>query len=104
MREVRAYPELESTVGHTARLKNINGDYEEWEVIDEVRVQQNEEKIIIHQKLKAQDDSIELRLGYYIIGKKPRNRNKWVWGQFCTMMPTNVFEQIIQLTRDKGWL
>ena len=24
-----------------------------------------------------------IRIGYDVIGKKPRVRNKWTWGQFC---------------------
>ena len=29
----------------------------------------------------------ELRIGYYILGKKPSVAGKWVWGQFAPMVP-----------------
>lgn len=30
---------------------------------------------------------IEYRIGYYIVGKIGRARDKWVWGQFCPLVP-----------------
>ncbi len=29
----------------------------------------------------------QLRIGYYILGKKPGVAGKWVWGQFAPMVP-----------------
>lgn len=29
----------------------------------------------------------ELRIGYYILGKKPSVAGKWIWGQFAPMVP-----------------
>jgi len=29
----------------------------------------------------------EIRIGYYILGKKPSVAGKWVWGQFAPMVP-----------------
>lgn len=98
------YPELRSKIGDTAHITNINGEEENWHILDEVRVQQNRGKIVTLQKLEAKDKTIEFRLGYYMIGKKPKFKNRWVWAQYCTMMPEGVFRQVVQLAKDKGWL
>ncbi len=31
--------------------------------------------------------AIEYRFGYYIVGKIGRATDKWVWGQFCPLIP-----------------
>ena len=62
-------------------------------------------KLIYLQQLKFESDGrTELRLGYYIIGKKPAMRGRWVWGQFATMMPVADFRQIVKIAKRKGWL
>jgi len=38
---------------------------------------------------------IEYRMGYYIIGKNGRAKNKWTWGQFCPMIPKNDFNKLL---------
>jgi len=98
------YPELGSKIGHTAHITNIDGEKEDWLILDEVRVQQNEGKIVALQKLEAKNRMIEFRLGYYMIGKKPKFKDRWVWAQYCPMMPEDVFRQVVQLAKDKGWL
>jgi hypothetical protein len=45
-------------------------------------------KIICLQLLRFDEDGREqIRVGYYVIGKKPKMGGRWVWGQFATMMP-----------------
>lgn len=39
---------------------------------------------------------IEYRLGYFIVGKIGRAKNKWVWGQFCPLIPKNDFFKLIK--------
>ena len=100
----RKYPSLSPNINKQARLKNQDGGYEYWTIVDEVREQQNREKVIVLQLLQSDDRRKELRLAYYIIGKKPRMKDKWVWGQFCTMTPSRVFRRIIEKAVGKGWI
>ena len=62
------------------------------------------EKILVLQRIEFEDGRIEVRLGYYIIGKKPRMRGKWVWGQFAALLPLKDFRHIIREAEKKGWM
>jgi hypothetical protein len=63
------------------------------------------EKILCLQRIEFQEDGrIEVRLGYYIIGKKPKMRGRWVWGQFAALMPLRDFEALIRQAERKGWI
>ena len=75
-------------------------------ITDEVSTPQSElpSKIIFLQRIEFDDGKLEVRLGYYIIGKKPRMRGKWVWGQYATLMPLSDFEAVIKMARKKGWI
>ncbi len=46
----------------------------------------------------------QLRFGYWIIGKKPRMRNKWTWGQFAPLIPKVDLLKLIRKARKKGIL
>ena len=52
-------------------------------------------KIFVLQEILFEDGKKELRLGYYIIGKKPRSKDKWVWGQFCPLFPKQDLIKLI---------
>ena len=41
-----------------------------------------------------------IRIGYYIIGKKPRVKNKWTWGQFCPYYRTEDLKALLPLLKD----
>lgn len=56
-------------------------------------------KIFYLQQLLFDDGRTELRLGYYIIGKKPGAAGKWVWGQFAPMMLAQDFRAIADEAR-----
>ena len=38
----------------------------------------------------------EYRLGYFIVGKIGRAKGKWIWGQFCPLIPRRDFLKLIQ--------
>ena len=62
------------------------------------------EKYFINKKLEFEKRKVELRLGYYILGEKPRMKNKWVWGQFTPQMPLIDFKRIINKAKKKGFV
>lgn len=61
----------------------------------------NSGKIIVLQKLKFDDGRHELRLGYYIIGRRDGMKGKWTWGQFAILLPMADFIAISEEARNK---
>lgn len=43
----------------------------------------------------------EIRIGYYILGKKPKMKGRWVWGQFCPFFPKKDLMRLIKKARIK---
>ena len=82
-----------------------NGLIIRYVVKDEVRAFQNarKDKIIVMQLMEFEDQRQEIRVGYYIIGKLPKMRGRWVWGQFAAFMPIGIFRQLIRKATKRGW-
>jgi len=74
-------------------LKDINGVKRRFEIVKEIRQKQhNADKVLVFQTLHFLDtNKTEFRIGYYIKGKKPRMRGKWVWGQYNPQFPKRDF-------------
>jgi hypothetical protein len=53
---------------------------------------------------KFEDKRIEVRLGYYIIGKKPKLRGRWGLGQFAALLPLRDFRALIRAAEKKRWI
>ena len=55
-------------------------------------------------KKSWRDGEIEYRIGYYIVGRIGRAKNRWVWGQFCPIIPLadvwRITEQITKMADD----
>ena len=99
-------PDLPNNIGKRRRAKHPDGTYSYFKVVDEIKLIQSTytKKAIYLQEIHFDDQRIELRLGYYVIGKKPKMAGKWVWGQYATMMPIDDFTKIIQMAQEKGWV
>jgi hypothetical protein len=100
-------PPLPINIGKQRHVKDIKGTIKQFIVLDEISILQstNKKKAIYLQRIQFKDDGrIEIRLGYYIIGKNPKVLGKWVWGQFATMMPVEDFYKVYELAREKGWV
>jgi len=41
----------------------------------------------------------EIRIGYYILGKKPGMKGRWVWGQFCPLISRNDLNKLLKKAR-----
>lgn len=61
-------------------------------------------KLICLQQIRFDDGHKQLRLGYYIIGKKRAMRGRWVWGQYATFMPRADFRAIVREATRLGWI
>lgn len=65
---------------------------EKYYVIERLRLSAIEGEAV-YKKEKIGD--IEYRIGYFIVGRIGRGRNRWMWGQFCPMIPKGDFEKLI---------
>jgi hypothetical protein len=64
---------------------------------------QTPRKALVLQRIRAETGVTEVRLGYYILGKKPAMKDKWVWGQYCTMLPANELLELVEEAKARGW-
>jgi len=100
-------PPLPSTVGKRGEAREPLGDVQRFVVVDEVRREQTgfPTCILVFQRIQYDDGREELRLGYYIIGKKEgRTRGKWCWGQYAAMAPACDFQALVKMATEKGWI
>ena len=45
---------------------------------------------------------IEYRIGYFIVGKINRANGRWIWGQYCPLIPASDFKRLIaKATKEK---
>jgi len=101
------YPPPPSNIGKPGTLVfPPDGHKQHFTIADEITRQHSgvPSKIIYLQLLSFDEDGREqIRIGYYVIGKKPRMRGRWVWGQYSTMMPVEDFKWIIEQAEKKRW-
>jgi hypothetical protein len=100
------YPEKTNTIGKKGQLTLPDGRVQRFEVIDEICIPQTGlgSKWIYLQKVRFDSQKTELRLCYYIIGKLPKMKGKWVFGQFATLLPPEDFKAITDEARRRGWI
>lgn len=56
-------------------------------------------KVIILEEIQLKKNKKELRLRYYIMGKKKSVVGKWTFGQYATFIPHKDFLKLIQLAK-----
>jgi len=59
-------------------------------------------KFFILQEFFWENGKRELRLGYYMLGKKPKMRGKWVWGQYAPFIPEKDLKKLLLKAKKKG--
>ncbi|HLB72229.1 MAG TPA: hypothetical protein VJJ51_14395, partial [Candidatus Methanoperedens sp.] len=62
------------------------------------------DKIFVLQELTFGNGNKEIRIGYYIVGKNGKMKDKWAWGQFCPFFPKNDLEDLIKKAQEEGIL
>lgn len=100
-------PILPPKIGKGGKPKLPDGRVVHYRITDEIRIPQTgmPQKILCLQRIEFEGDNhIEVRLGYYIIGKKPRMRGRWVWGQYATFMLLKDFKALIRQAVKMGWI
>jgi len=69
-----------------------------------LRQSTDKNKVIILDEIWLHKKRKELRLRYHIIGKKPRMRGRWVFGQYATLIPHRDFLKLINLANKNGMI
>jgi hypothetical protein len=69
-------------------------------VIERLRKHSTEGEIIHKKEQKAGE--IEYRIGYYIVGKIRKAKGRWIWGQFCPLIPSQDFKKLLNKAEQEG--
>jgi len=87
-------------------LVDIGGKRENFKIGRYVTLRQSNYagKIFVLQEILFENREKEIRIGYYIIGKKPRAKGRWVWGQYCPFFPKQDLIKLIEKAKKKGIL
>ena len=96
-------PPLPSTIGKRGSYLDPDGTRAHFTVVDEIR-QEHSAWIYLLQLLHFDRGDEELRLGYYVLGKKGRTKGRWVWGQYAMSIPLEDLRGLVEEARRKGWL
>jgi len=95
------------------RLTDINGIKRKFEVGRFVtqRASEYRDKVFILEEISTpwrktvKKKGLKLfRLGYYIIGKKPKTKGKWVWGQYAPFITDRDLKELIKNAEKEGIL
>jgi len=98
------YPARPNNIGKIGKARHPDGRIEQYTIVDEICLPQagSETKLIYLQRIQFDGDKSELRLCYYIIGKLPKMKGKWVFGQYATFLPASDFKAITDEARKRG--
>lgn len=47
---------------------------------------------------------IEYRFGYYMVGKIGKANDRWIWGQFCPIIPKEDLGKLLSIAREEKTL
>lgn len=62
-------------------------------------------KVICFQKMRRPDNgATEFRLGYYMIGVRPRMKGRWVWGQYALLIPEQDLRALLREAEKRKWI
>jgi hypothetical protein len=95
-----ALPQLK--INKKGKITTINGNKLRFEVKkyitlpQSIYLEKNIHKTFVLEELEFENGDREIRVGYYIIGKKGRAKGKWVWGQFCPFFPKKDLIRLIE--------
>lgn len=99
-------PEWPTNIGKRRKIKTIWGTERHLLIEDEIMHQQINapHKLIAFQKIRLEEeDRIEYRFGYYMIGVKPGAKGRWVWGQFALLIPEKDLKAILKEATKRKW-
>lgn len=68
-------------------------------VIERLRKESTEGSLVYSNWKKG---DIEYRIGYYIKGQIGRAKDRWVWGQFCPLIPQEDLNTLLKKAKTDG--
>lgn len=87
-------------------MADIWGKHVYFHIEDEISILQStaENKVIVFQKIRFDADGREeFRFGYYMIGVKKGAKGRWVWGQFCLLIPKHDLLRLLSEAKKRKW-
>jgi hypothetical protein len=69
-------------------------------VIERLRKIKFEGRLARHAVFREGD--IEYRIGYFIVGRNGQMRGRWIWGQFCPLIPRRDFGRLLRTAKQEG--
>jgi len=105
--EVIPDSDLPLNIGKNGKAKMADGSSVDFTIEDEILLRQTKEphqKIICLQKLNFNDETVELRFGYYVSRENSKGNRKWIWGQYSPIAPPEDFCILLQEANDRNWL
>ncbi len=75
-----------------------------------------DQKVFVFERLRSEAKSGQLaykdwkkgvlsyRIGYYIVGRNGNTKDRWVWGQFCPMIPLKDLSKLLKKAKDEKTL
>jgi hypothetical protein len=99
-------PPLPSMLGARRKIPTIRGEDRRGRIVGEIRRLQStyDNKVLVLHRLRWDDGSVELRVGYYMIGVRPGARNRWTWGESAPFLPSVDFAAMVKAAEEHGWL
>jgi len=100
-------PPIPDNRGKRRWIVNIRGERVEWMIEDEItRVQSTApHKVICFQKMRRPDNgATEFRVGYYMIGVRPRMKGRWVWGQYALLISEQDLRALLREAENRKWI
>ena len=95
-----------NNIGKRRCINTISGTKRHMVIEDEILHKQHNapRKLISFQRIRMEEKGrIEYRFGYYMIGVKPGAKGRWVWGQFCLLIPEKDLKSVMKKAEKKGW-
>jgi hypothetical protein len=100
-------PPFPCNIDKTRSHKAIDGRKVTYTIEDEIVQQQksaSNPKLIYFQKMRfAEDNRIEYRFTYYMLGYKTGARGRWVFGQYSLLIPPQDLSALLRKARQKKW-
>ncbi len=100
-------PSYPNNIGKVRIITAIDGRRRQYTIDDEiVRRQQDSRnpKLIYLQRLRFADEGkTEYRFTYYMLGRMPKVRGRWVFGQYSLFIPPHDLAALLREARSRGW-
>jgi len=91
-----------SLVGRARRIEGGSRSFKVNNYASIVPSNSKGDKVAVLEEIEFEDGNKELRVGYYIIGRKGRRKGKWFWGQYALFIPATDLIKLIERGKEKG--